>query len=119
MALETFRDLPLGKMSTVGLSTYINCYWMAGDHTKALELIEGAGWSGALAQNEYLFSDLMRARVRESMGDSEGAHRDYLSALPQVERTRDAHPRSYRAFIPLARVYAGLGRKEEALALRI
>ena len=98
------------------MSDYINYYWMAGDHAKAIELIDDAGWSGTLAQSEYLFRDLVKARVRESMGDSEGARRDYLAALPQVERTRDAHPRSFRAYLPLAQVYAGLGRKEEALA---
>ena len=116
MTLESFRDIPLAKLPARGMSDYINYYWMAGDHAKAIELIDDAGWSGTLAQSEYLFRDLVKARVRESMGDSEGARRDYLAALPQVERTRDAHPRSFRAYLPLAQVYAGLGRKEEALA---
>jgi tetratricopeptide (TPR) repeat protein len=97
-------------------STAIMFYWTAGDHAKALELAERAGWSGTFGQWEYLFSDLLKARIREAMGEREQARRDYLAVLPQIERTRDAHLQSYRAYLPLAQVYAGLGRKDDALA---
>ena len=76
MAVKAVREIPIARLSSGSLSVVIRLFLRAGDHAKALELAEQAGWSGALSQNGYLFSDLLRAEVRETMGDIEGARRD-------------------------------------------
>ena len=50
------------------------------------------------------------------MGDAEGALRDYRDALPRAEAYRSDHPESWRIYATLARIYRGLGKKDEALA---
>ncbi len=59
---------------------------------------------------------LLAARVKEMMGDAEGARRDYTEALPMALAYRDRHPLSWRAYPAVAQAFAGLGRKDEALA---
>jgi TolB-like protein/Tfp pilus assembly protein PilF len=116
LVVDAVQDIPFARTTSTSVRQVIEYYWASGNYAKAFELIERAGWSGALSQHEYLFSNLFAARVREAMGDSEGARRDYLAALPQIEHTRDTHAKSSRVYLPLAQVYAGLGRKDEALA---
>jgi tetratricopeptide (TPR) repeat protein len=63
-----------------------------------------------------LRGDFLVARAREALGDVAGAERAYHDALPmevqaQVERPSDGRPLGM-----LALIYAGLGRRDEALA---
>jgi tetratricopeptide (TPR) repeat protein len=113
-----FASVEQVRMDRLTGASFKNVVWLAraaGENAKALEYIRQANWSVTLAQWEYVIRDLLSAQTKEGMGDSEGARRDYLAALPIAERTRDAHPGSWRAYVTLAQVYAGLGRREEAL----
>ncbi len=95
-------------------------YWTS----RALLLYATGDQPGALAAAAHMKprSELFRiralftARMREAMGDAAGAHRDYLAALPLAEQQRDEFPALPTPYAILGSVYAGLGRKTEALA---
>jgi serine/threonine-protein kinase len=57
------------------------------------------------------------ALAHEALGDAARARREYQTALPllQAEAELTKKPRNALQFIVLARTYAGLGRKEDAL----
>jgi tetratricopeptide (TPR) repeat protein len=114
-----FASLEQVRIDRLTGASFKNVVWFAraaGENAKALEHVRQANWSVVLGQWEYVIRDLLSAQTREAMGDSEGARRDYLAALPIAERTRDAHQGSQRAYVTLSQVYAGLGRREDALA---
>ena len=113
-----FASLEQVRIDRLTGSGFKNVVWLcraAGEHAKALEYIRQANWSFVLSQWEYVIRDLLSAQTKEAMGDSEGARRDYLAALSIAERTREAHRESQRAYLALSEVYAGLGRREDAL----
>lgn len=87
-----------------------------GSQAAALAGIARIEQPAALSQWGFYVRPLLAARVKEMMGDAEGAHRDYTEALPMALAYRDRHPRSWRAYPAVAQAFAGLGRKEDALA---
>jgi TolB-like protein/Flp pilus assembly protein TadD len=59
---------------------------------------------------------LLIARARELLGDAEGARRAYMEGLPVAQRSHVEIPQGFTAGLALVQIYAGLGRKDEALA---
>jgi len=57
----------------------------------------------------------LSARAHEALGDAAQARREYETALPRLEAEVDKNPGRARQHSFLARAYAGLGRKEDAL----
>jgi serine/threonine-protein kinase len=86
------------------------------DFKGALEAIDRIDTELVPAQFYYHSKSLLRAQVRESMGEAAAARQDYESALVEAERYRAANPRTLRAHTSLALIYAGLGRETEARA---
>ena len=115
-AADSAPSLSPDRISPAGLRTFVLLNLAAGRHDRALELAAGAPWTVGLGTLSYEFRDLMSAQIRQARGDTAGAKRDYLAALVEAERIRDLRPRSPRIYGPLALIYAGLGRKDEALA---
>ncbi len=63
-----------------------------------------------------LRSQLRIARIYEAMGDGLGAQAAYEAARPLAEKRRDDFASISSVHATLALVYAGLGRKDDALA---
>ncbi|MDB6116114.1 MAG: invasion protein regulator, partial [Lacunisphaera sp.] len=95
-------------------------YWT----TRALLLYYTGDQPGALAAAAHMKprSEFFRirafftAKMREAMGDAAGAQQDYLTALPLAEQQRDEFSALPEPHAILGLIYAGLGRKAEALA---
>ena len=87
-----------------------------GLNTEALKLMQKTEPAEFLVQWSYFIRAASSARIREAMGDAEGALRDYRDALTSAEAYRLNHPDSWRIYVTLARIYQGLGQKEDALA---
>jgi len=65
---------------------------------------------------EVIFpKSFLSARAHEALGDGAQARREYETALPWLETEVDKNPGRARQRTALARAYAGLGRKEDAL----
>lgn len=88
----------------------------ARDFKGALEALDHLSTELVPAQFYYHSKSLLRAQVRESLGDLPAARQDYERALGEAERYRDANPRTVRAYTSLALIYAGLGREAESRA---
>ena len=66
-------------------------------------------------QFQYLPSSLLRAELEELRGNGFAAGKYFDSARVHLEREIKAHPDDERLYGSLGIVYAGLGRKEDAL----
>ena len=88
----------------------------AGEFSRALQEIGRIEETAVLTEVDYQIRDALVARVKERMGDNTGAAADYRAALPVAESFRNRNPESWRAYPTLARIYAALDRKDEALA---
>ena len=95
------------------LSIYLQA---VGLNAEALKVVQKTEPAEFLAQWGYFIRAASTARIREAMGDAEGALRDYREALTRAEAYRRDHSESWRIYVTLARIYQGLGQKDEALA---
>jgi tetratricopeptide (TPR) repeat protein len=66
-------------------------------------------------QFQYAPSTLLRAQLEEIHGNAAAARKYYDGARDQLERELKAHPADERLYSALGIVYAGLGRKEDAV----
>jgi tetratricopeptide (TPR) repeat protein len=95
-------------------------YW----GVRASALTEIGDFAGALAAVNQVthrtdnarIPVLNRAQIHEAMGDAAAARRDYLEALQIAEQQVRDFANSNRGPANLAVAYAGLGRKDEAIA---
>ena len=96
-------------------------YW---DYRSRL-LRDVGDFAGALAAAEEMRAEVspsgwpkafLMARARELQGNTAGARRAYAEALPAAERFHIEIPQGFTAGLALAQIYAGLGRKDDALA---
>jgi tetratricopeptide (TPR) repeat protein len=96
-------------------------YWGVG----AAIRIEVGDFAGALAAVNRVTQRtdnariplLNRAQIHEEMGDAAAARRDYLEALQIAEQQVRDFANSSRGRANVAVAYAGLGRKDEAIAM--
>jgi tetratricopeptide (TPR) repeat protein len=113
LALKMLDEIPVGIRS--------ERYWRA-----RWQLLRDRGdFVGALAAIDHMQGDviegaepkaLLQALTLESMGDRAGAGRAFEAALSKAVQLRAGNPRTWVIYLALARVYAGLGRKEEVFS---
>jgi TolB-like protein/Flp pilus assembly protein TadD/predicted Ser/Thr protein kinase len=87
----------------------------ARDHKKALDVL--AAGSAVFDESQWWFipKALMEAYVYRLMGDARRAHALFESALSLLEKEARQRPDDDRVRASLGVVYAGLGRKEDAI----
>jgi tetratricopeptide (TPR) repeat protein len=118
-ALREYESIALGKFGQFDPQMRVDkmeILLAAGRYADALAEIDRFEQPAALSQWGYYIRTLLAARVREVMGEAEDARRGYTEALPIAVAFRSQHPRSWRAYPPVAQAAAGLGQKDEALA---
>jgi TolB-like protein/Flp pilus assembly protein TadD len=87
-----------------------------GRHEEALALVDRLPPEGVLLENVFS-NEYLRARALEDMGEPEQAAQRYESARAALETLLQTQPDNGQIESNLALVYAGLGRKEEAIRL--
>jgi len=85
------------------------------DYRRALDRVLQSP-RGFVDQSDLHPQDLLLGDVYRSLGEDALAARSYERARAFLERERDQRPEEHRVHSALGRVYAGLGRKAEAVA---
>jgi tetratricopeptide (TPR) repeat protein len=89
---------------------------VAGDYVDALRRIDAApGELFVDSQHVYWPKSLMLGRVHALAGDTDRARESYRTARDLLERRVRERPQDERIASALGLVYAGLGRKEDAI----
>jgi eukaryotic-like serine/threonine-protein kinase len=74
-------------------------------------------WPSDLAESQFIIMtpDQIRGIARQFLGEAEKAERLYLLALERLKQELSKRPDDARLLAALGAVYAGLGRKDEAI----
>ncbi len=81
----------------------------------ALPLLASVESESIIAQDAVYPKAFLSAVAREALGDAAQARREYETALPLLQAEVDKSPGRATQLVVLARAYAGLGRKQDAL----
>lgn len=119
LALQT---LDLARPDDRTPADNVGLYWRVraalllakGDHAEALAAVARMPAEFYPTQFFYNSRSFLEARIREAMGDADGARAAYTRALADAERYRQDSPGKIRAHTMLALIYAGLGRHDDA-----
>jgi len=99
-------EVTLGRMVSVLLSL---------DPREALRVIDSLESDALRGQGGVLPKAFLRGIAYEALGDAELARSEYLAALPAIEAEVDRRPAFAQQHSVLARAYAAVGRKQDAL----
>ncbi len=116
------RTAVVRSLDEVPAALRFGTYWRSrqfllyqiGDFVGSLAAGEKADTFTAAAPD--LRGSLFAARAREELGDVAGAERAYRIVLPMAEQERVERPHSANPSGVLTVIYAGLGRRDQALA---
>ncbi|MBN2184001.1 MAG: protein kinase [Candidatus Krumholzibacteriota bacterium] len=86
------------------------------DYQAVLDMFEGSAFDVVYLQNSYLPVSMLKGNACRLMGDSGRAVAFYGEALVLLEDAVRENPEDPRIHSSLGTTYAGLGRKEEAIA---
>jgi TolB-like protein/cytochrome c-type biogenesis protein CcmH/NrfG len=110
-ALEAFPD----PRSAYPLSFWILQHLFEGDPQGALALLRSAGVDVVVTQGTYEPVSLLIGSILRMIGRDEEARDQLLGALAHLEARVAANPEDFRLHMALGRVYADLGRAEDAV----
>jgi TolB-like protein/Tfp pilus assembly protein PilF len=115
LAKEVLRDLPprldrSGRLAGADWSIDL----LQRNPREALTALEGIHVEALLLDATYPTSFLF-AVAHEALGDTARARKEYEAVRPRLEEEVRTHPDNPDQHCVLARAYAGLGRKEDAL----
>ena len=110
-ALEAFPD----PRSAYPLAFWVLQHLFEDDPGEALALVRGAGVDVVVTQATYEPLGLLEGSILGLMGREEEARDHLLDALAHLEAQVAANPDDFRLHMALGRVYAGLGRAEDAV----
>ena len=113
LVVKTLDAVPLGIRSDIYWTYRWNLLRDVGDYKGATAAVDKIRAEASRAGEPKA---LMIALALESQGDHEGARRAYAEALPIAERYRVENSQGINPSLVVAEIYAGLGRKDEALA---
>ena len=89
---------------------------LAGEYASALDALAGYDGDVFLIQSSYLPVSLLRGLTLARLGDEQGATAELTAALVLLEDAVARNPADARIHSALGLTYAGLGRKDEAIA---
>jgi tetratricopeptide (TPR) repeat protein len=109
--LRTIDEIPAAIRDEAYWGVRAMVHYWVGDYAGALEAN-----SRESTVNSFRIRVFQAAEIREAMGDLAGARRDYAAALPIAQQLCQQYPKVRMPQAMLALTYAGLGRKDDAVA---
>jgi len=114
-ALEAWRECPdKSAMSMIWARYYI--YLLDRDYQGILDMFEDSTLDVIRIQGAYLPVSMLKGHAYALMGEEARARSYYKAALEHLEKAVRENPNDPRIYSAMGYTYAGLGRKEEAIA---
>ena len=112
---ETLASASVDQQGQIRFVRYKVAMWSR-DFAKAVGILEGAPeWSLINPQHTPVATAVLRGVALEAAGQGDAARREFEGAIPLLERRTNSGTADPSVHLSLARAYAGLGRKDDAV----